>query len=94
MAVGFGTLLLVAVSGAAAGQAESAPAIEPGAFEALDQMGTYLRTLTSFEVEAQSTIDEVLLSGQKLQFSNTVQIRARRPDHAWIVVDSDRKQRE
>lgn len=95
-AVGSGLLLLLALGGAAAQQADSkaTPAIEPGVFEALDKMGAYLRTLDNFEVQAETTTDEVLLSGQKLQFGSTVTIRARRPDHVWIEIDSDRKQRE
>jgi len=89
-------LLLLAVGAAAAqqGEGKTAPAIEPGVFEALDKMGAYLRSINNFEVEAQASIDEVLVSGQKLQFESTIHMRAKRPEHLWIEVVSDRKQRE
>jgi hypothetical protein len=88
-------MLFAATSIATAQQAQSeAPAIEPGVFEALDKMGAYLRGLNSFEIEAHSTTDEVLLSGQKLQFDSTVRIRAERPNRFWMEIASDRKQRQ
>ena len=92
-AVGSGILLLLALGGAAAqeGDSKTAPAIEPGVIEALDKMGAYLRTINNFEVRAEATIDEVLESGQKLQFESTIHMRAERPEHLWIEVVSDRK---
>lgn len=83
----------------AAGQAQQAAvdptaAVEPAALDALDKMGAYLRTLTSFEVRSEATTDEVLESGQKLQFAGTVHLRVRRPDRLWAEVASDRKTRE
>ena len=94
-AVGTGILLLLALGSAAAqeGDKKTAP-IEAGVIEALDKMGTYLRTINNFEVQAEATIDEVLVSGQKLQFESTVQLRAKRPEHLWIEVLSDRKHRQ
>ena len=96
VALGVGTLMLLALGGAAAqqGDGKTAPAIEPGVIEALDKMGAYLRTINNFEVRAQASIDEVLESGQKLQFESTVHIRAKRPEHLWIEVVSDRKHRQ
>ncbi len=94
------TLVLAALllGAGAAGQAqtgaEAAPAVEPAALEALDKMGVYLRTLNSFEVRSDSTIDEVLESGQKLQFANAIHLRVRRPDRLWAEVASDRKTRQ
>lgn len=67
---------------------------DPAVLDALDKMGAYLRTLNSFEVRADTTIDEVLESGQKLQFASAIHLRARRPDHLWAEVSSDRKMRE
>ncbi len=85
----------------AAGQAQqpaagtaAAPAVEPAALDALDRMGAYLRTLNSFEIRSGATTDEVLESGQKLQFASTVHLRVRRPDRLWVEVASDRKTRE
>ncbi len=95
-AVGSGLLLLLALAGASAqeGDSKTAPAIEPGVIEALDKMGAYLRTINNFAVQAEATIDEVLESGQKLQFDSTISIRAERPEHLWIEVVSDRKHRQ
>ena len=88
-------LLLGSVAGRAQEAAvEPAPAVEPAALDALDKMGAYLRTLDSFEVRSDVTLDEVLESGQKLQFASTVHLRVRRPDRLWVEVASDRKTRE
>src|SRR3954451_17764265 len=78
----------------AAGIAQETPAVDPAALSALDRMGTYLRTLTSFEVRSRTTLDDVLDSGQKLQFDGTAHLRVRRPDRLWAEVASDRKVRE
>jgi hypothetical protein len=77
-----------------AAEAPVAEAINPAAIDALKDMGAYLRTLKSFSVRAESTTDEVLASGQKVQFANTVTIRSRLPDRARIDISSDRKSRE
>ena len=71
-----------------------APAVEPAALDALDKMGAYLRTLKTFEVQSRTATDEVLESGQKLQFEAAIDLRVRRPDRLWAKVDSDRKTRE
>lgn len=73
---------------------ETAPVVEPVALAALDKMGAYLRTLNRFEIHSQASIDEVLDSGQKLQFERTVHLRARRPTGLWAEIASDRKTRE
>ena len=49
--------------------------IEPAAMGALKKMGAYLRTLDSFQVRSESTSEEVLTNGEKLQFAQT----AKRP---------------
>lgn len=74
--------------------AASAADLEPEALDALDKMGAYLRTLNSFEIQSQATLEEVLYSGQKLQFDNTIRLRVRRPDRLWAEVASDRKTRQ
>ena len=87
-------LLGVATAGQGQQAGQAAPAVEPAALAALDKMGAYLRTLNSFEIHSQATIDEVLESGQKLQFASAIHLRVRRPDHLWAEVASDRKTRE
>lgn len=78
----------------AAGTAQEAPAVDPAALAALDRMGAFLRTVTTFEVRSKTTVDVVLDSGQKLQFDGTAHLRARRPDRLWAEVATDRKVRE
>ena len=53
-----------------------------------------LRSLKSFTVHAESTTDEVLDSGQKIQFGSTVKLKARLPDRLRMDVKSDSKERE
>ncbi len=54
----------------------------------LDRMGAFLRSLPAFALEAQTTKDEVLESGQKIQFQKTVQFRIRRPNFLRADVTS------
>ena len=63
--------------------------IEPAAIEALKQMGAYLRTLESFQVRAESTSEEVLTDGQKLQFAQNSNLLADRPNRLMAEVDGD-----
>ena len=62
--------------------------------KALDKMGAYLRTLTAFEVESTNSTDEVLDTGQKVQFDGTARLQVRRPDKLHAEVKTDRKHRE
>ena len=73
---------------------QGAPAVAPEATAALERMGAHLRTLKTFEVRAATTLDEVLESGQKVQFGGTVALKVRRPDRLRSDVSSDRKQRQ
>jgi hypothetical protein len=78
----------------AAAPAAAANELDPKALDALKGMGAYLRTLKSFSVRSEVTKDEVLASGQKIQFASTVDMRARMPDRLRVDVNSDRKQRQ
>lgn len=49
------------------------------ALEALNRMGSYLRSLDAFKVQAVTSTDEVLLSGQKIQFDMSVELQAKKP---------------
>ena len=53
---------------------------EPAALAALDRMGAALRSHQNVNVHADVTAEDVLTSGQKLQYGGTVDIVARRPD--------------
>jgi hypothetical protein len=84
-----------AAAGAAGAAADAAmPAVvDPAALAALERMSAYLRTLTSFEVQAETTADTVLETGQLVKLPGKVTYRVRRPDGFQIVWDTDRKKR-
>jgi hypothetical protein len=67
--------------------------IEPEAMEALNKMGAYLRTLTVFQVRAEITSEDVLTDGEKVQFTHTANILARKPDRLLVEIDGDQKSR-
>jgi hypothetical protein len=96
-----GTVLLVAgvcsaqQPPASAPETPKEPAVAPEALAALEKMGAFLRTLKTFTLHAESTIDEVLDdTGQKIQFGGTVDYHVRLPDRLRVDVNSDRKQRQ
>ncbi len=72
----------------------SNPGVDPNVVKALDKMGAYLRTLTAFEVESTNSTDEVLDTGQKVQFDGTAHLQVRRPNKLHVEVKTDRKHRE
>ena len=69
------------------------PVIDTGAVNALRRMGTYLRTLNAFQIDANVTTEEVLTDGQKVTLTNDVQLLASRPNKLRVELISDRKQR-
>ena len=75
---------------------QSAPAsdIDAKAIDALKSMGAYLRTLKAFGLRSETTTDEVLDNGQKVQFGGTVDYLVRKPNGMRAEVVSDRKQRQ
>lgn len=83
-----------AASGAAAKPAQAAPERDPAVFDRLQQMGAYLRSLKSFQVLSQTTIDEVLASGQKVQFGGTIGYRYVAPDKLRAFLRTDRVWRD
>jgi hypothetical protein len=82
------------LAGTAQAQTPAAPAIEPGATAALQSMGSYLRTLKSFQVTAATTDEDVLDDGQKIQYSGTANILARMPNGLRADVSNDRHERQ
>jgi hypothetical protein len=68
--------------------------VDPAAIEALDKMGAYLRTLGYFAIDAETSTDEVLASGQKVQLGGLVQLKVRRPDRARVDIASDRRNQQ
>lgn len=74
--------------------ATSASQIDPDAMAALDKMGAELRSHNNFDMKADITREDVLGSGQKLQYAGTVEVEARRPDRFKMSVVSDLRDRE
>ena len=67
--------------------------IEPAAMEALNNMGTYLRSLKDFQVTAAVTSEDVLADGEKLTYAHTTSILAVLPDRLRVEVQGDQKSR-
>jgi hypothetical protein len=67
--------------------------VNQDALAALNSMGSYLRTLKTFQVEAVTTKDDVLDDGQLVQFDTHVNLLARMPDRLRVEVTSSRQHR-
>jgi hypothetical protein len=71
-----------------------APEIEPAAMAALSAMGKELRSLKSFGLHVETTTDEVLSTGQKVQFAGTADYSVRAPNGLRVDLTSDHKRRQ
>ncbi|HEX3905059.1 MAG TPA: DUF2092 domain-containing protein [Polyangia bacterium] len=71
--------------------AAAKPAVDPDAIAALQKMGAFLREQQKFSVRASVTTDDLLSSGQKVQFGGTVEMMVRRPDRLRMNVRGDRR---
>jgi len=67
------------------------PAVDPEAISALHKMGEFLRSRQIFAVQAKLTTDDVMASGQKVQFGGTVDLKVRRPDRMRMDIAGDRR---
>jgi hypothetical protein len=86
--------LILALGGAPSAQGKSAPAkpaVEPEAISALHKMGEFMRNQQAFMVQARQTTDDVLPSGQKVQYGGTVDMKVRRPDRLRMDIQGDRR---
>ena len=79
------SLSLMAQSGAAPKNAD----IDPAAVAALNKMGTYLRTLGTFQVKSVQTTDDVLDNGQTIQSNGVIDLLAARPNRLRAEIISD-----
>jgi len=68
--------------------------VDTNAVNALRRMGTYLRSLKQFEVDANATRDEVTANNEKVQVAGTVQYLVRVPNMLRADIRTDRKQRQ
>ncbi len=78
---------------------EAAPAAlaaqrEAKAIEALTTMGKYLRALKAFSLHAETAIDEVLTTGQKIQFAGSLEYTVEFPNRLRAEVRTDRRTRD
>jgi hypothetical protein len=98
-------MLLLSVPAATEAQQQKAPAtpaapalgapnVDQDALAALERMGAALRARNIFVLTADVTDEDVLNSGEKLQFSGTIEIRAKRPDRFKVSIMSDIKDRQ
>ncbi|HXU03805.1 MAG TPA: DUF2092 domain-containing protein [Polyangia bacterium] len=83
--------LMAAAPSSLAKSAPAKPAIEPEAVTALHNMGQFLRNQQNFSVQARWTTDDVLPSGQKVQYGGSVDLKVRRPDRLRMDITGDRR---
>ena len=72
---------------------KDASSIDPDAIEAVKKMGTYLRSLKSFQVVDTSTQDDVLDDGMIVQTNSKIDLLAERPNRLRVEVTSDDRHR-
>jgi hypothetical protein len=73
---------ILLIGNIAIGYAEDKPNIEPRVDKLLKDMSEYLEDAKEFTFHAEISFDQVLTSGQKLQFGASQDIGVRRPDRA------------
>ena len=74
--------------------AKAVAAVDPGAMAALNNMGTYLRTLKAYGVEVWTSTEEVLDNGQKSSLDGVTQLVVQMPDRLRVEVKNDRQDRQ
>ena len=79
------------VSSARGKSAPPPPAVDPDAVSALQKMGEFLRKQQMFSVQARMTTDDLLKSGQKVQYGGNVDLKIRRPNHLRMDISGDRR---
>lgn len=69
--------------------------VDPAVITALNRMSDYLGTLKTIEVNAKTSIDEVLIdTGQKVQFAGEGLYKIRRPNAFFVETKTDRRHRQ
>jgi hypothetical protein len=78
---------------ASAKSAESQPAadVEPKADQILRKASDFLGTLKRFKINAESTTDHLLSTGQKLQHGEVIAVAVQRPDRLRVDVTGERR---
>jgi len=88
-----GLAVLLCVSQPSLAQTAASP-VDPGAIQALNEMGAHLQTLKRFQVSTQLTGERVLADGQKLQHAATANLEVERPNRVRAVMISPRSERQ
>jgi hypothetical protein len=65
------------------------PTIEPEATRLLKRMTDYLGGLESFSLDADNMLEDVLLSGQKIQYDFTSEVLIQRPNKVRVERTGD-----
>jgi hypothetical protein len=86
-----GCLAAAPTAWAADTPAKKGAAVDPDAVAALKNMGAFLRSQNAFSVTAEATTDDLLPSGQKIQFDGVAQLKVRRPNRLRVDVTGDRR---
>ena len=98
----FAALLLFAGGAAAQAPRTTAPVPtaapaeqrDPEAIAALERMGDHLRSIMTFGVTGDITTEEVLDTGQTIQYTGAIDLIAQRPGRLRANLDSSRKRRQ
>ena len=77
----------------ALGSAQAAEVIDPAASEILRTMSGFLATAPGYLVDVEVLEDEILLTGEMIQYRRSLQIAVRRPDRLRIEEVGDRGRR-
>jgi len=95
-ALTFLSLFAVLASGVAAGEGKTSqptkpaePAIAPEAVAAIERMEEFMATLTAFSVHAETTTDEILLAGPKIQYEGSFDVSVKWPNRLRIAWSRD-----
>ena len=67
--------------------------VDPTAIAALNKMGTYLRSLKAFQITARTTQDQVLVNGQKVQFTADQNLLVRQSNGLFADVTNEGQHR-
>ena len=78
----------------AAPAAESQDVIEPAADDLLKEMSDTLKAAEDFTFDTEVTFDELLPSGQKVQFGGTLKSFVKRPDRIFVEYTGDLAKRK
>jgi len=92
--LGFMAILTLLNISSIAKSADESSAIAPKAAQALQQMSDYLGSLEQFSFRTENTSDQVMPSGQKLQFGENTDIAIYRPNRFRVNRDGDLAEQE